>query len=181
VLVVVGFSRGATAARAFVNQLDHRGVPVLASQRPDGSFAEHYDTPRLGVMVLFDTVEMMPNHHDLSIPANAENVLHITARDEHRTTFPLTRATDPNRPDDSRITEVAMPGSHSDIGGGLPNDYSHISEQIAQQYMVNAGVNMKPQDPSSVVDVDDPSLRLHNSGNAMFGLPRPTFDVHNPR
>ena len=182
VLVVTGFSRGATAARAFVNQLDQRGVPVLSSKQPDGSFAQHYEAPRIGVMVLFDTVQMTAfGHYDTSIPANAENVLHITARDEHRTTFPLTRATDPNRPDDTRITEVAMPGSHPDIGGGNPNAYSRISEQIARQYMVNAGVEMKPQDPASVVDIDDPSLRLHNSGDAWFGLPRPVETNHNPR
>ena len=33
----------------------------------------------------------------------------------------------------------------------------------------------------TVVDADDPSLRPHNSGNALFGLPRPTFHTHNPR
>ena len=182
VLVVTGFSRGAAAARAFVNQLEQRGVPVLSSEKPDGSYAQHYDTPRIGVMVLFDTVQMTPGRNfNTSIPPQAENVLHITARDEHRTFFPLTRATDPSRPDDPRITEVAMPGSHPDIGGGNPNAYSRIPEQIARQYMVNAGVTMKPQDPGANVSVDDPSLRLYDSGSALFGMPRPTFDSHNPR
>jgi hypothetical protein len=182
VLVVTGFSRGATAARSFVNQLNQRGVPVLSSQQADGSYAKHYEAPRIGVMVLFDTVQMTPGrNYDTSIPANAENVLHITARDEHRTTFPMTHATDSSRPDDHRITEVAMPGSHSDIGGGNPNPYSMVSEQIARQYMVNAGVHMKPQDPRTVVDPNDPSLRLYNSSDGWFGMPRVTHDSHNPR
>ena len=182
VLVVTGFSRGAATARAFVNDLNRRGVPVLASQKPDGSFGAHYDTPRVGVMVLFDTVQMTVNRGlDLSIPKNVDNVLHLTARDEHRTTRPLSRATDPSRADDTRITEVALPGSHSDVGGGYANPYSRIPEQIARDYMVNAGVHMKPQDPSERVDVNDPSLRLHDSGSGLFGMKRPTFDSHNPK
>lgn len=182
VLVVTGFSRGAAEARAFTNELNKRGVPVASSKQPDGTFKEHYDTPHVGVMVLFDTVEMSANRSlDMGIPANVDNVLHITARDEHRTDFPLTKATDPNRPDDGRITEVAMPGSHGDIGGGNPNAYSQISEQIARQYMVNAGVEMKPQDPEAQVDVNDPSLRLHDTGGGLFGMKRPTFDSKNPK
>lgn len=182
VLVVTGFSRGAAEARAFTNELNKRGVPVTSSKQPDGTFKEHYATPHVGVMVLFDTVEMSANRSlDMSIPANVDNVLHITARDEHRTDFPLTKATDPNRPDDGRITEVAMPGSHGDIGGGNPNAYSKISEQIARQYMANAGVQMKPEAPGAQVDVNDPNLRLHDTGGGLFGMKRPTFDSKNPQ
>ncbi|MEO8844775.1 MAG: DUF2235 domain-containing protein [Kofleriaceae bacterium] len=181
VLVLAGFSRGAAEARAFVNELNKRGVPVRDSKQQDGSYSQHYATPKVGVMVLFDTVEMTPlDQRDLSIPANVENVLHLTARDEHRTTFPLTRATDPNHPNDDRITEVAMPGAHGDVGGGMPNAYSQISEQIARQYMVNAGVNIKPEAPDQVVDVNDPKLRLHNTGDGMFGMKRPVMGNHNP-
>jgi Uncharacterized alpha/beta hydrolase domain (DUF2235) len=180
VLVLTGFSRGAAEARAFVNELNKRGVPVRDEKtgKPTG---EMYDTPNVGVMVLFDTVQMTAlEHHDTSIAPNVENVLHITARDEHRTTFPLTRATDPNRPNDNRITEVAMPGGHGDIGGGMPNAYSQLSEQMAQQYMLNAGVNMKPLDEKAQVDTNDPKLRLHNTGDGLFGMPRPVIGNHNP-
>ncbi|HET9993362.1 MAG TPA: DUF2235 domain-containing protein [Kofleriaceae bacterium] len=182
VLVVTGFSRGAAEARAFTNELNKRGIPVSSSKQPDGSFQQHYDTPHVGVMVLFDTVEMSANRNlDMGIPANVDNVLHITARDEHRTDFPLTKATDPKRPDDPRITEVAMPGSHADIGGGNPNAYSQLSEQMARQYMVNAGVEIKPEDPTQQVDVNDPNLRLHDTGGGLFGMKRPTFDSRNPK
>ena len=101
---------------------------MSSSKQPDGTFKEHYDTPHVGVMVLFYTVEMSANRNlEMGIPANVDNVLHITARDEHRTDFPLSKATDPKRPDDDRITEVAMPGSRGDIGGGNPHAYSRIS------------------------------------------------------
>ncbi|MFT3698798.1 MAG: DUF2235 domain-containing protein [Kofleriaceae bacterium] len=182
VLVVTGFSRGAAEARAFTNELNQRGIPVTASKQPDGSFKQHYDTPQVGVMVLFDTVQMTAGQHEnTSIPANVENVLHITARDEKRTTFPLTRATDPKRPDDDRITEVALPGSHGDIGGGRPNDYTQVSEQLARQYMVNAGVNIAPTDPKDQVNVDDPNLRLHDTGDGLFGMKRPVINNTNPK
>lgn len=182
VLVVTGFSRGAAEARAFTNELNARGIPVNASKQPDGTFKQHYETPHVGVMVLFDTVQMTAGkHEDTTIPANVDNVLHITARDEKRTTFPLTRATDPNRPDDNRITEVAMPGSHGDIGGGRPNAYTQVSEQLARQYMVNAGVNIAPTDPKDQVNVDDPNLRLHDTGDGLFGMQRPVIPNHNPK
>ena len=130
-LVVTG-SRGAAEARAFTNTLNKRGIPVQSSKQPDGSFSKHYDTPRVGVMVLFETVEMSATGgYDMSIPPNVENVLQLTAKDEKRTLFPLTHATDKNRPDDDRIHEVALPGSHSDIGGGHRNAYSQIPLQMA--------------------------------------------------
>ncbi|HEY0250263.1 MAG TPA: DUF2235 domain-containing protein, partial [Kofleriaceae bacterium] len=180
VLVVTGFSRGAAEARAFTNELNARGIPVQSSKQPDGSFTQHFDTPHVGVMVLFDTVQMTAaQHKDLSIPDNVDNVLHITARDEKRTTFPLTRATDPNRPDDNRITEVAMPGSHGDIGGGRPNEYSNLSQQLARQYMTNAGVNIAPDEQKT--NVDDPDLRIHDTGNGLFGMQRPVMNNRNPK
>ncbi len=182
VLVVTGFSRGSTAARAFTNELNRRGMPVLSSKLPDGSYGKHYATPRVGVMVLFDTVQMTVNRSfDLSIPANVDNVLHLTARDEKRSTYPLTSAKDPARPDDARINEVALPGAHADIGGGYPNRYSQLPAQMARQYMRNAGVHLAPEDPKTQVHASDPDLRLHDSGSPLFGDSRTVFSSTNPR
>lgn len=172
VLAVTGFSRGAAAARVFVNELQRRGVPVLDSQRPDGSFAQYHETPKVGVMVLFDTVSMSARHNNLSIPTNVDNVLHLTANDERRQLFPLTRATDPSRPNPN-VTEVGLPGSHGDIGGGMNNRYSDLPLGIAHQFMDSAGFAMKPRDS---VNVYDPSLRLHDTGST-FGLRRREFDA----
>ena len=171
VLVVTGFSRGSTAARAFVNELNKRGVPDLSSQQPDGSYARQHPAPRIGVMVLFDTVasvgipgNSINNGMDLSIPANAENVLHLTAGDEKRTFFPLDSAKDPARPDDPRIAEIELPGAHSDVGGSYPNPYSQIPLQMALQYMQERGVDVTPMAPEEIVDPNRPDLRLHDSG-----------------
>jgi serine phosphatase RsbU (regulator of sigma subunit) len=173
VLNLTGYSRGAAAARAFVNQLEARGIPVQSSGRGDGTYGAHHEQPRVGVMVLFDTVQMTVDRSlDLSISPRAENVLHLTSRDERRSTHPLTRAVDPAHPD-SRITELELPGDHGDIGG-----YGNgLSLQIARQYMERAGVKLKPQE-GPIADVDDPALRLHQQAGINFGRAR--FDSHNP-
>jgi hypothetical protein len=185
VLVVTGFSRGSTAARAFVNELNRRGVPDLSSQRPDGSFERQHAGPRIGVMVLFDTVASVgiPGNSfnygmDLSIPANAENVLHLTARDEKRMFFPLDSAVDPARPNDPRITEIALPGAHSDVGGSYPNPYSQISLQMGLEYMAQRGVNVAPLSPDEIVDPNRDDLRLHDSGGRRS---RRVYPSQNPR
>jgi hypothetical protein len=174
-LIVAGFSRGSAAARAFVNVLNKRGVP-------DTSHAGHMlAAPRIGAMILFDTVGSVgiPGTNlnpglDLNIPANAENVLHITARDEKRTMFPLSSAKDPHHPDDPRITEVALPGAHSDIGGSYANDYSQISLAMATDYLRRAGAHV---DPAAMPSVDDPSLRIHDTGGSG---PRRVYPSRNP-
>jgi uncharacterized protein (DUF2235 family) len=168
-LIVTGFSRGATEARAFVNVLNKRGVPDRAP-------------PRIAAMILFDTVgsvgipgtDLNPGL-DLTIPANAENVLHLTARDEKRHMFPLSSARDPARPDDARITEVALPGVHSDVGGSLPNPYSRIALAIAIDYLRRAGAHVRPI--ADVPDIVDPALRLHDSGGSG---PRTVYPSKNP-
>jgi Uncharacterized alpha/beta hydrolase domain (DUF2235) len=164
VLIVAGFSRGSAAARAFVNVLNKRGVPDTSPDSHGGKLAG----PRIGAMILFDTVgsvgipgtDLNPGL-DLSIPANAENVLHITAGDEKRGMFPLSSATDSRKPDDPRITQVAVPGAHSDIGGGYDNGYSQIPLAMANDYLQRAGADVKPM---AMPDVRDPKLKLHDSG-----------------
>jgi uncharacterized protein (DUF2235 family) len=187
VLITSGFSRGATAARAFVNELNRRGVPDLTSPRDQrGNHTRYHEPPRIGAMVLFDTVGSVgvPGTNlnpglDLSIPANAENVLHLTAADEHRRPFPLSSVVDRSRPDDGRIAEVALPGVHSDVGGSYPNPYSRIPLQLAQEYLARLGVHIDPVNPDDVVDPADPSLRLHrNMGNPDHR--RGEYPSHNP-
>jgi len=171
VLVITGFSRGSTAARAFANELNHRGVPDTSSpKRERGGYSRAFEAPRIGVMILYDTVGSVavPGTNlnpglDLSIPANAENVLHLTAADEKRAMFPLSSANDPARPDDPRITELALPGAHSDVGGSYPNRYSRIPLHMAHDYMARAGVAVKPMN-DEMPDAHDPDLRLHDSG-----------------
>jgi hypothetical protein len=138
-------------------------------------------------MVLYDTVGSVgvPGTNlnpglDLTIPQNAENVLHITAGGEHRRLFPLSSAVDSTYPGtDDRITEVELPGAHSDVGGSYSNEYSRIALQLAQEYLTRLGLAFPPVDPATAIDPNDPSLRLHNSGGSQ-NHQRRVYDSYNP-
>ncbi len=101
---VFGFSRGAMAARTFVNLVNQ------ALKLEPGPAFRHIEVRFLGV---FDTVER-------TVPSEAQNchlesadhraARHFTARHEIRMQFPLTihRA----------ARSIAYPGDHCDVGGG---------------------------------------------------------------
>ncbi len=125
-----GFSRGAAAARIFVNELyktknskdddsynmgylgkafkelDYKIKPIRIKIR----FLGLYDTVSSYIGSVYDdiTVDKVPLH----IPVVAFTV-HLTAEDEHREMFPLT-----NIASASPSKELSLPGVHSDIGGG---------------------------------------------------------------
>ena len=133
---VFGFSRGAAAARHFINVIDQRNDhPLVAAmaQAADITLKAGFDwTRREDVRIrfvgLFDTV-VSSQHPAVNVhldPDSVERVVHLTALDEVRAHFPLTRITDdaagtaipPN------FTEIAVPGSHSDVGGGYYSRWS---------------------------------------------------------
>jgi len=106
VLDVFGFSRGASAARYFANQVRAWAVG-----------AEHGGAT-VRFLGLFDTVSSIyfPGRttglSDLPLKTSGlhgAEILHITAEDELRRNFPLTR---------SYGREIGMVGAHADIGGG---------------------------------------------------------------
>lgn len=148
---VFGFSRGASAARQFVNMLDQQANHLLADAIGNKStiklkagfdWANREDC-RIKFVGLFDTVcTAMFNKRNVTLaPDCAERVVHLIAADEWRYFFALTRITDdvagnqiaPN------FTEVLIPGSHSDVGGGYysrwslsnPNSDPAITEQVS--------------------------------------------------
>ncbi|MGV7208425.1 T6SS phospholipase effector Tle1-like catalytic domain-containing protein [Oxalobacteraceae bacterium A2-2] len=138
VLDVFGFSRGAAEARVFCNWLlmlteeqQFAGIPI-----------------RIRFLGLFDTVaavgtsdgisgavlDTTGGHGDwaqskhLRIPAEVENCVHMVAMHELRRNFPLDEVTvdgvlPPN------CTEVAYPGSHSDVGGGYAPGELGVSKE----------------------------------------------------
>lgn len=133
---VFGFSRGASAARQFVNMLDQQANHLLADAIGNEStiklkagfdWANREDC-RIKFVGLFDTVcTAMFNKRNVTLaPDCAERVVHLIAADEWRYFFALTRITDdvagnqiaPN------FTEVLIPGSHSDVGGGYYSRWS---------------------------------------------------------
>lgn len=148
---VFGFSRGASAARQFVNMLDQQSNHLLADAignenaiklKAGFDWASREDC-RIKFVGLFDTVcTAMFNKRNVTLaPDCAERVVHLIAADEWRYFFALTRISNdiagakiaPN------FTEVIIPGSHSDVGGGYysrwslsnPNSDPAITEQVS--------------------------------------------------
>ena len=126
---VFGFSRGATAARHFV-RLVNRGQEHLAQAVLNRGirYAEGFELAqavRVGFVGLFDSVAAIGSLADgfnirgprsagldLFLPAgSARQVVHLVARDEKRANFMLTSVAPPHR-------DLALPGVHSDLGGG---------------------------------------------------------------
>ncbi len=130
---IFGFSRGAAAARHFANevlkptggvlavQLNHT-LPALAA---GFDWSTHASINFIG---LFDTVAAIadPLLANLSVsgsrnlgvnlhlpPGCARKVVHLTAADEHRYNFSLNRV-------HASHEELALPGVHSNLGGGYP-------------------------------------------------------------
>lgn len=126
---VFGFSRGAAAARHFVNDMRKGVGSLLARALPaNASFVEGFvwrvqRDIKLNFIGLFDTVPgiVAPLSLDFS-PGNARNagldlglptgcarkIVQLVARDEHRLNFALIRTGN----------DIVLPGAHSDIGGG---------------------------------------------------------------
>lgn len=101
----------------------------------------------IGASVLFDTVSTgVGGLYNLSIPAaNVSNTLHLTARDEDRTFFPLVSAVDRDNPNDPRVLELRLPGAHSDLGGSYDvGGLGHMNLKLAYTYLDRLGVPMAP-------------------------------------
>jgi uncharacterized protein (DUF2235 family) len=124
ILDVFGFSRGAAAARHFVNEV----------QRLNKIDPKHFGGPQLQIrfLGLFDTVGSIGIPGDnsqtlydgesfiLDVNPNAvQHVFHLTARHEQRKYFPLSSIlTAPGQSPAPHFEEVEIPGAHSDVGGG---------------------------------------------------------------
>lgn len=131
---VFGFSRGAAAARHFINDLRKGGSSLLAQALQKGKvpladnfswrFGQDMQVTLLG---LFDTVAAVGGLSDgwdvnddkngdlkLHLAADsAKRVIHLVAGDEYRHNFSL-NSSQPN------FTEIVLPGAHGDIGGNYP-------------------------------------------------------------
>jgi len=129
-LDVFGFSRGAAAARVFLNEISKKAMPLSVNQKNKAGYLGYY-LAKNGIKVslikvrflgLFDTVSSYsaiasakPNFDNdkTEIPLNnlskANTVMHFIAANEHRNNFSLTKTTVGK--------EKEFPGVHSDIGG----------------------------------------------------------------
>lgn len=128
---VFGFSRGAAAARHFVNEVNRReagplhellygsGAPLVVG------FTSDRDV-QVVFVGLFDTVSAIGtlagglsvrNNNDGGVltrlpTGSAREVVHLVARNEHRANFMLTTVSPEHH-------EILLPGVHSDIGGAI--------------------------------------------------------------
>lgn len=145
-LDVFGFSRGAAAARVFVDEISKKAYPLSVNRKNKGG-ALGYFLEKKGIKVslikvrflgLFDTVSSYSSLIDgkpdfdndttqlpLNNLAKAKTVIHFTAIDEHRNNFSLTKTTTGN--------EKEFPGVHSDVGGSY-NDGIEIVKALEKNY-----------------------------------------------
>ena len=132
---VFGFSRGASAARQFVNRIDQKGDHPLVeamANAPDiplkaGFDWSKRDDVRIQFVGLFDTVisSYLWGKRSVTLAADcAERVVHIIAADEWRYHFDLTRIKNLASDLPAAFSEVIIPGAHSDIGGGYYSRWS---------------------------------------------------------
>lgn len=124
---IFGFSRGAAAARHFANRVMEQD-PAIAKAISEGLRGDFYDGKPSGevrFLGIFDTVAAIggiTNFFDINgrsnprvklelRPSVAKKVFQITAINEYRYNFSLNSIK-------GMWPELALPGAHSDVGGG---------------------------------------------------------------
>lgn len=131
---VFGFSRGAAAARSFASRLKRDTGSI--NEKKNVCLKNHLTHPKLKnvkfevrFMGLFDTVSSYNKRFSLSpdfsndvgelaltIPGEVKHAVQLVAADEYRKNFALTTIQSVG----NTGVEIAIPGAHSDIGGGYP-------------------------------------------------------------
>ena len=181
-LSVFGFSRGAAAARAWVNLVTRRWGSSIAGLRLQIDFLGIFDT-----VASVGFAQAMPGfegHADwasepyMQVPADVRRCAHLVAALEVRGSFPLDSVCQGNILP-SNCKEIVYPGVHSDVGGGYaPDDQGRalglgaagdrfkISQiSLAQMYREArmAGVPLAPEsamlDPQKLSFAIAPQLR----------------------
>lgn len=145
---VFGFSRGAAAARHFVNVVTQgkNGYFGKALREQEITLPAPFDWKnpqqcQFTFVGVFDTVAAIVDFSSADFsPANDRNpgihlalpvkqtlrAVHITAADEFRDYFALNQLNSA-----AQFTEISVPGAHSDIGGGYYSRY-YLNEQNPQ-------------------------------------------------
>lgn len=129
-LFIVGFSRGAYAARRLSGLLAHSGIPVKASDVESGwqmylnrdaqsaqalkEEGRFFDV-KIEMVGVWDTVKATndADYNDKRLSSNVSAGYHAMAVDECRKFFPILRWQQA-----SNVKETWFSGSHSDVGGG---------------------------------------------------------------
>ncbi|WP_456490047.1 T6SS phospholipase effector Tle1-like catalytic domain-containing protein [Marinobacter nauticus] len=131
-LDLFGFSRGAAAARHVAHEINQGEIGLLAQTLADSGILWP-KTVEIRFVGLFDSVAAIVNlaagdvlahnnrNHPVKLyldPGKVGQAVHLTAAHEHRRNFALNslRSRDGSMP--ANFREIALPGVHSDIGGG---------------------------------------------------------------
>ena len=184
---IIGFSRGATAARIFANQLMQQTRDGLFTARIHAPYAGNGQAPGAVMTVsacldfrfmgLFDTVAQLgvlgSNNaaYDYQVSPAWHWVAHAVALNEHNNIFPLTSIGNSDR---QNFNEIGFIGNHSDMGGsiqatdtssvanasGLPGDLGNVVLQWMHQQGLTAGVPFRAL-PASALRIRNPLL--HNN------------------
>ena len=169
---VTGFSRGSASALHFLNLVDKKGaLSQLELNAPNK--APQFLRP--GTVktsaVLLDTVSTgQGSVLELTVPGTCAALLHVPAKTEQRTLFPLREvaagvekelsfAINANMQGASvtpegmvayqRIQTVELPGAHSDIGGSYKNGgLRKISQYLMENFQASLGLGTTPVKPS---------------------------------
>ncbi len=172
---IFGFSRGAAAARHCANELlkPRRGIFKKVLKGGQLSISPDFapsDDVTLNFIGLFDTVAAIadPRRANLNItdalnpgvnlylpPGCARKVLQLTARDEVRLNFALNSIKEDHQ-------EIALPGVHSDIGGG----YLPIGQErmwLTQPARITLGLNEKLENSTQWRQINDRAETLRAS------------------
>ena len=111
---IAGFSRGAAAARDFINQMHTQYEKQIASGKVV-----------LDNVILYDTVASIGLANSVNIGidlelsvTSANKIYHFTALNEERSNFPLESLRDENGHLPANIFEQALWGVHADLGAG---------------------------------------------------------------
>jgi hypothetical protein len=163
-VVVMGFSRGSASARHFMNLVDERGVPAgevpglglggTIGVTSGGSYLRQPGSIAQDAL-LYDTVATGQEHFlKLGIPDSVQSVVHLTAQNEGRVSFPLLSAKAPNdAKENSRVLEIGLPGAHSDIGGGYPTGPDQMGKYLGELTLQRFGLPVTPG-PAPVASLD---------------------------
>ncbi|PWK53801.1 T6SS phospholipase effector Tle1-like catalytic domain-containing protein [Pleionea mediterranea] len=140
---VMGFSRGAATARAFINRLHQ-----MKKMPNNGYWRKGQLTITIRFCGLFDTVGSMglPGDDDnmgfnLNIGwTSAKSVYHLTAYHEFREYFPLSSIKNQaGKLPAPHFNEEVLPGAHSDIGGGYGGEHIERTIYLEQQQVTWIG------------------------------------------
>ncbi|HEU0044501.1 DUF2235 domain-containing protein [Sphingomonas sp.] len=125
-----GFSRGAAAARHFIQRAVRDGAERVMPRLQASGF--EVGQVKMRYVGLFDTVashggDRSDDTRTLSLNAIAvaEKVVQLAAAEEHREYFPLT-----NIDSAGNGTQIFLPGVHSDVGGGYVDNGAETNYQV---------------------------------------------------